>query len=85
MVTEASAQPAAGVSLASLLKSGFQIVSIVDLTSEEQKTLWPSDAPSPYIMLTLQKGSSVAACSISISAWIKQDPDVLTGNYCSQS
>lgn len=86
IATEALAQSVApAVTLGSLLKAGFQIVSVIDLTNDEQKVLWPNDPAAPSIMLTLQKGTSVASCQLSMEAWINQDPAAFTGKYCRQT
>ena len=58
------------VSPASLLADGYEVKNITDISSEEQKTMWPNDAVSPYIMVTFQKGNSVAVCGVSMANWV---------------
>ncbi len=58
------------VSPGSLLTDGYEIRNIIDISAEEQKIMWPNDAVSPYIMVTLQKGNSVAVCSMSMTNWV---------------
>ena len=83
--TQAPAEAVPAVTLASLLKAGFQIVNVIDLPTDEQKVVWPNDPTSPTIMLTLQKGSQVASCNLTIVAWINQDPAAFSGPYCRQT
>jgi hypothetical protein len=82
--TPAAAQTAPSVSLASLLGAGYQIVHILDLTDEEQKAIWPNDAAAPFILVTLQKGSSLATCSFNTSDWVNLDAAAFSSNRCHQ-
>ena len=73
----ALAQPAAPapapkptVSLESLLQGGYEVKVITDVSSDEQKAIWPNDAVNPYIMVTLQKGASLAVCAMSMASWV---------------
>ena len=67
------------VSTQSLLADGYEIKSILDVSSDEQKIIYPNDAVSPYIMITLQKGPSVAVCTMAMSTWIAL-PDASLAN-----
>lgn len=58
------------VSPASLLADGYEVKTINDMSNDEQKAIYPNDAVSPYIMVTLQKGNSVAVCSMSMANWV---------------
>jgi hypothetical protein len=70
-VQPASAQtPSATVSAASLFAEGYEIKVITDVSSDEQKSIWPNDAINPYILITLQKGVSVAVCALSMANWV---------------
>jgi hypothetical protein len=58
------------VSPGSLLADGYEIKAINDVSSDEQKVIWPASPVNPYIMITLQKGVSVAVCALSMANWI---------------
>jgi hypothetical protein len=62
--------PSATVSPGSLLSDGYEVKAITDISSDEQKVMWPNDTVSPYVMITLQKGNSVAVCGMSMVNWI---------------
>jgi hypothetical protein len=58
------------VSPGSLIADGYEVKNITDITAEEQKTMWPNDAVAPYIMITFQKGNSVAVCGVQMANWV---------------
>jgi hypothetical protein len=70
----AAVQPAwaqsTAVSPGSLIADGYEVKNITDITAEEQKTMWPNDAVAPYIMITFQKGNSVAVCGVQMANWV---------------
>ena len=57
-------------SAASLFAAGYEVKVINDVSSDEQKAIWPNDPVNPYIMVTLQKGTSVAVCAMSMANWV---------------
>ena len=69
---------AASVSLASLLEGGYEVKVITDVSPDEQKSIWPNDTVNPYIMMTWQKGTSVAVCALSMSNWVNLADATLT-------
>jgi hypothetical protein len=80
----ALAQPAAPapapkptVSVESLLQGGYEVKVITDVSADEQKSIWPSDAVNPYIMVTLQKGGSLAVFAMSMVSWVNQSDSTL--------
>ena len=60
----------ATVSPGSLITDGYEVKLITDISADEQKTMWPNDTVNPYIMITWQKGASVAVCAFSMVNWI---------------
>ena len=58
------------VSPGSLIADGYEVKNITDITAEEQKTMWPNDAVAPYIMITFQKGNSIAVCGVQMANWV---------------
>lgn len=67
----------AGASLASLLDSGYEIKSTYMLSDEDQKAIWPNDKVSPFMMVVLQKGPSLATCVISTTSMVNVSPAAL--------
>jgi hypothetical protein len=59
-----------GVSISSLLTGGYEIKTIIDVSNDEQKVIWPTIPVSPTLMLTFQKGNSVAVCNIAMANWL---------------
>src|SRR5271154_1454042 len=74
----AAPAPTPTVSIASLLADGYEVRAVNDLSNDEQKAIWPSSPVSPYLMITLQKGPSIAVCSLSAAGWIGQSQATLT-------
>jgi hypothetical protein len=75
--------PSATVSPGSLLADGYEVRAITDISSDEQKVMWPNDTVSPYVMITLQKGNSVAVCGMSMVNWINlTDTSLAAANLC---
>jgi hypothetical protein len=75
------AQPALAdgtASISSLLTGGYEIKSIIDLSNDEQKAIYPGQTTSPYLMLTLQKGTSVAVCALATANWINLADSTMT-------
>jgi hypothetical protein len=75
------AQPALAdgtVSIGSLLAGGYEVKTITDLPNDEQKAIWPDQTPSPYLMVTFQKGNSVAVCQLATANWINLADSSLT-------
>jgi hypothetical protein len=88
-----SAQPAAGAPAArqtvqasfdSLRSDGYLITNVTDLTDAEQLEIWPNQGASPYLLITLQKGSSTAVCSSSTYNFIitLNDASAKNANLC---
>jgi hypothetical protein len=78
-----AAPPPGTVSPGSLLADGYEVKAITDISSDEQKVMWPNDTVSPYIMITLQKGNSVAVCGMSMVNWINlADTSLAAANLC---
>ena len=65
-------QPAT-TTVGKLLAAGYELKAITDLSDAEQKTLWPKDSTSPFIMATFEKSGSLAVCIVSMSDWIDGD------------
>jgi hypothetical protein len=75
-----SAQPAAAappqtvqVAFDSLRSNGYMITSVMDILSQEQTAMWPNDPATPYVMITLQKGTSTAVCSMDTYHFLSLD------------
>jgi len=70
--TPSAAAPATSpsTSIASLLADGFEVKAVNDITDEEQKLIWPTSPASPYVMVTFQKGSSIAVCALAMANWL---------------
>jgi hypothetical protein len=66
----AAAATSPTVSVASLLADGFEVKALNDISNDEQKAIWPTSPVLPYLMITLQKGSSIAVCSMAVVNWI---------------
>lgn len=66
-----TAAPAATptAALGALLSDGYEVKSVLDVSADEQKAIWPNDATEPYVMITLQKGASVAVCGLQLVNW----------------
>jgi hypothetical protein len=65
----AAAATSPTVSMASLLADGFEIKAVNDISNDEQKTIWPTSPVLPYLMITLEKGTSIAVCSMAVVNW----------------
>ena len=76
----ATPAPAAapGASLASLLAAGFEVKSVIDINNDDQKAIWPTSPVLPYLLITLQKGSSVAVCTMATANWINLSASTAT-------
>ena len=89
----ALAQPAAPapapkptVSLESLLSGGYEVKLVTDVSPDEQKVIWPNDTVSPYIMVTLQKGASLAVCAMTMASWLNlSDATLNNAGMCKKS
>jgi hypothetical protein len=68
--TQPALAQSVAVSPGGLLTDGYEIKAINDVSSDEQKVIWPTSPVNPYIMITLQKGASVAVCTLSMANWI---------------
>lgn len=86
MAQPALAQTPAGgssASIASLLSSGYEIKAVSGLTADDQKAIWPNDTVAPYLLITLEKGGSIASCVISKASWVTMDAAALANpKYC---
>jgi hypothetical protein len=60
--------------LDSLLADGYELKTVTDITPDEQKVIWPNDQTSPYLMITLQKGASLAVCTAATANLINLNP-----------
>ena len=71
------------VSPGSLIADGYEVKLITDISSEEQKAMWPNDTVNPYIMITWQKGNSVAVCAFSMVNWVNlSDATLANATLC---
>src|SRR5271167_3718381 len=60
-------------SVSSLLAAGYEIKTILDISNDEQKAIWPNDTAAPYLLITLQRANSVAVCEIAMTSWVTLD------------
>lgn len=74
---KAPAQPAAPVagantSLNQLLAAGYQVRAVNVLSDPVRQEIYKSTTVAPQVMVTLQKGSSVAVCVAAAVNWMNQ-------------
>jgi hypothetical protein len=68
-----------------LRSKGYMIVTILDISDAEQKAVWPNDDVQPFYEIVLQKGSSTATCTVSMSAFVNlKDVTMQNTNYCTK-
>jgi hypothetical protein len=57
------------VSADSLLAAGYEVKAIHALSDASVKEIWPGQTLPTQIMITLQKGNSVAVCEMATVSW----------------
>ena len=62
-------------SLGSLLDGGYEIRVALPISDADQKAIWPNDPVSPFMLVILQKGASVATCVWPMTSWINLSPE----------
>jgi len=73
---------ASEMSVAAVLTAGYNISSIVLLPSGQLQKLGQTN-PSPQLLITLQRGTSVAACTVGVGDWeYLNDNAVNTATSC---
>ena len=61
------------------------IVTVMDISGEEQKAIWPNDDIQPFYEIILQKGASTATCTLSMNAFINmKDATMQNNSYCTK-
>lgn len=82
-LAQTPASKAVPVSIASLAADGYEVKVITDVSPDEQKIIWPNDAVNPYIIVTWQKGTSLATCAMSMASWLNlSDATLANANLC---
>jgi len=58
------------VSLQSLLQAGYDIKTVTPITENTEMATWPGTTPISPVLITLQKASSIAVCTIGTGSWV---------------
>ena len=61
-------------SLDSLLANGYEVKAANPLSAAATKEIWTGQDLAPQIIVTLQKGSSIAVCNLAVSNWMYLTP-----------
>ena len=61
-------------SLDSLLANGYEVKVVSPLSAAATKEIWTGQDLAPQVIVTLQKGSSVAVCNLALSNWMYLTP-----------
>jgi hypothetical protein len=73
----------ATMSFDSVLAAGYEVKSVMVLTDETAKQMWPGQTTPPQTLITLQKGSSVAVCTLSAANWnLLADASMANATLC---
>jgi len=57
-------------SVDSLLASGYEVKSVIELSNASMTALFPGQTVAPQVVFTLQKGNSVAVCEMGVANWV---------------
>ena len=58
------------VTFDSLVASGFEVKTMTELSDSAIKQVWPGQTLGPQVLITLQKGNSVAVCNFPTQNWL---------------
>jgi hypothetical protein len=72
----------AAASFDSLLAGGYEVKATLIVTEDTAKVLWPDKQP-PQLVVTLQKGTTIAVCEIAVANWLSiADASMANANNC---
>jgi hypothetical protein len=72
----------ATASFDSLLAGGYEVKATVIVSEDTAKAIWP-DKQAPQLIVTLQKGTTIAVCEIAVSNWLSiVDTSMANVNNC---
>jgi hypothetical protein len=61
----------------SLLAAGYEIKAASVLSIASAKEMWPNQNLGPQVLVSLQKGPSIAVCVASTTSWLNLDPTTM--------
>jgi hypothetical protein len=80
-----SASKTSTVSVDNLLAAGFEVKAVTVLTDAMTKELYPGQTLQTQVVITLQKGSSVAVCTLATANWTSLPDSTMTNtSLCSK-
>jgi hypothetical protein len=72
----------AASSFDNLLAGGYEVKATVIVPEDTAKAVWP-DKTLPQLLVTLQKGTTIAVCVIAVSNWLSiSDASMANANNC---
>jgi hypothetical protein len=70
LAQQASAADTTHASITSLIGSGYEVKAVTMLSESAEKLLYPGTAPTGQVVVSLQKGSSLAVCGLAAANWL---------------
>jgi hypothetical protein len=70
LVQRASAADTTRVSITSLVASGYEVKAVTILSESAEKLLYPGTAATGQVVVSFQKGTSLAVCGLAAANWL---------------
>jgi hypothetical protein len=70
LAQQAPATDPTAASVYGLMASGYEVKAVTTLSESAEKIIWAGATSAPQVVITLQKGSSLAICNLAAANWL---------------